>query len=233
MLSRAQSTRIAAIGVALASALGAAANADTSFTETYEAGTADVGNWLLTTDAQRARIIETTGGNPGGYLHGEVASAIPTWSTASTRYQPGVDDGAKRDSVFVGDYQAGAIGHLSADLEVEQAGSWTSDRTVTLVLRSWDAATDSIAFEATFSLPDMPRVPRGWQHYDFAIDAQSPVIPPGWVLTRGDGNPGSDADWASLMHQIDYVGIGYWKPGYAYPSLGLWQLGIDNIRVGP
>jgi hypothetical protein len=177
-------------------------------------------------------VIEASGGNPGGYLHGEVASAIPTWSTASTRYQPGVADADKRDSEFVGDYQGRGITYLGADLEVIQAGSWTADRAVTLVLRRWDAATDSIAYEATSTLPDLPQVPQGWQHYEFKVDAGAAKIPPGWVFTHGDGTPGSDAEWASFMQQIDMVGIGYWKPGYAYPSLGVWQLGLDNVYVG-
>jgi len=25
---------------------------------------------------------------------------------------------------------------------------------------------------------------------------------------------------------------GYWRSGFAYPSLGIWKLGIDNIHVG-
>lgn len=209
------------------------ANGYAAFTETFDAGTLDVGHWLLTTDPLRARIIEPTGGHPGGYLYGEVSTACPTWSTASTRYQPGVDDDAKRDSIFVGNYHANGIDHVSADMIIYQPGAWTSDRTVTLELVSWDVATDSVAFDATYSLPDIHKVPTRWIHYDFKVDARSATIPSGWVLTRGDGTPGTDADWAVFMHQIDLVGFGYWKPGYAYPSLGIWHLGIDNIHVGP
>lgn len=201
------------------------------FTETYESGTQDVGNWILSTNAQRPRMINATGGNPDSYLYSEVSSAIPTWSTASTRFQPGVNDDAKRDSVFVGDYYTAQIKTLSVDLQVIQPGSWTEDRTVTLHLMSWDTTNNALAYDATYSLPDMPDVPVGWQHYEFTIDAQSPTIPAGWAINRGDGTPGTDADWATFMHQIDLVGFGFWKPGYGYPSLGLWQLGIDNIRI--
>jgi hypothetical protein len=231
MLLQACPARISGIAIALAGLFSTPANADTTFTETYDAGTQDAGNWILTTDPVRPRVIEPTGGDPGGYLYGEVSSAIPTWATASTRYQPGVNDPAKRDSVFVGDYYTNQINHVSADLQVLQAGSWTSDRTVTLELVSWDVNANTVAYQATFSLPDMPQVPHGWKHYDFAVDAQSTTIPAGWVFQRGDGTPGSDAEWPVFMHQIDLVGFGYWKPGYAYPSLGLWQLGIDNIQV--
>lgn len=225
---------VAAIGGDARSASDAAAAqlGSPGYTETYEAGTQDTGNWILTTDPTRPRVIEPTGGNPGGYLYGEVATAVPTWATASTRYQPGVDDASKRDSIFVGDYYLNGIDYVGADLQIYQAGSWTADRTVTLVLRSWDAATNSVAYEATCSLPDMPQVPQGWQHYEFRVDARSTRVPSGWVFMHGDGTPGTDAEWATFMHQIDFVGFGYWKPGYAYPSLGLWQLGIDNIYVG-
>ena len=198
------------------------------FTETYSWGTRDIGHWALTTNDLRSRVIEPTGGNPGGYLYGEVASPIPTWSTASRRSDP--DAGS--DTIFVGNYHANRIHWLGADLCVYQAGSWSASRTVTLQLVRWDVANATVLLEATYSLPDIPDVPDGWQHYEFAVDARSATIPPGWQLERGDGTPAADADWAVLMHQIDVVGFGLWKPGYMYPALGLWEIGIDNIHIG-
>src|SRR4051812_34285167 len=50
------------------------------FTETYETGTQDVGNWGLSTNPARPRMIEPTGGNPNAFLYSEVSTAIPTWS---------------------------------------------------------------------------------------------------------------------------------------------------------
>lgn len=198
------------------------------FTETYSWNTRDVGHWALTTNDLRARVIEETGGNPGGYLYGEVASPIPTWSTASRRYDPIIGE----DTIFVGNYSANRVRRLSADLCVYQAGSWSASRTVTLQLVRWDIANATIALEATYSLPDIPEVPNGWRRYDFAVDAGSATIPPGWEVERGDGTPATDADWARLMQQIDVVGFGFWKMGYMYPALGLWELGIDNIHIG-
>jgi len=207
-------------------------NTDDDFTETYGACTMDVGNWGLTTNPLRARIIEPTGGHPDGYLYSEVSTPAPTWSTASTRYRPGVDDEAKRDSSFVGDYYTRGIKHVSADLQVYQAGSWTPGRTVTLHLLRWDAASDAVAFEAFYSPPDIPAVPMGWNHYDFQVHARSASVPPGWGFRRGDGTPGTDPEWKIFMHQIDLVGFGYWRPGFFYPALGIWRLGIDNIHIG-
>jgi hypothetical protein len=202
------------------------------FTEGYGQGTLDVGHWALTTNDLRAREIAQTGGNPGGYLYGEVSSPIPTWSTASPRLVAATGIDVLLDSIFTGNYYADDIHRISADLCVYQAGSWSASRTVTLQLIRWDFVNDTIALDATYSPSGIPEVPAGWQHHAFEVDARSRTIPTGWLLTRGDGTPGTDADWAVLMHQIDVVSFGYWRPGYMYPALGLWELGIDNVHIG-
>jgi len=207
------------------------APAAVDFTETFSLGTQDTGHWMLTTSSMRPRLIDTSGGNPGGYLYAEVATPFPTWYTESTHYAPGSSDSVKRDSVFVGDYVSAAITHLTVDLDILQAGDWTTDRALTLELRSWDKTNNSPGLVADCTLPDLADPPADWNHYDFAIAARSPAIPAGWTLTRGDGSPGTDDDWASLMHHIDYVGFGYWKPGAGYSNGGTWNLGIDNIHI--
>lgn len=207
------------------------ADAGVHFVETYGSDTQDVGYFFLTSVPSRPRILEPTGGDPDGFLYGEVSTPIPTWSTISTRYQPGLDDAFKRDSVFVGDYYDSQIGTISVDLDVIQPGSWTSDRTVTLHLMSWDTTSNAVAFDAFYSLADMADPPSGWNRYVFVVDARSPTIPAGWTLVHGDGSRATDADWATFMHQIDLVGFGFWKPGFGYPSFGTWQLGIDNVSI--
>jgi len=211
--------------------LEATPHAIREFTETYDCGTLDVGHWLLSTNDLRARVIEPSGGDPGGYLYSEVSSPIPTWSTVSPRVQRG-SNGDALSNIFFGNYYATHINRISADMRVFQAGSWSASRTVTLQLMRWDVTNDTVAVQATYSLPDIPEVPEGWQHYEFQVDARSLTIPPGWALERGDGTLGTDADWATLMHQVDIVSFGYWKLGYMYPALGLWKLGIDNIHIG-
>ncbi len=202
------------------------------FTETWGADTADVGNWILTTEPLRTRTIETTGGNPGGYLYGDVSISIPTWSTMSTRFQPGTSaDPLKRDSVFVGDWYANDVQKLAADIEVIQSGNWAGPRAATLHLGRWDAATSAVAFDAFYTLADLPDVPDGWRTYAFPIDARSRTVPPGWVFLHGDGTPATDAEWPAFMQQIDAVDIGLWKPGDAYPSMGIWELGLDNVHI--
>jgi hypothetical protein len=202
------------------------------FTESYDCGTRDIGAWALSANDLRARDLEPSGGDPGGYLYSEVATPIPTWSTASPRVEQAFGEPITRDNRFVGNYYANRIHRLSADMYVYQAGSWSASRTVTLQLTRWDVENATAALQATYSLPDIPQVPDGWQHYTFEVDARSPTVPSGWRLQRGDGTPATDADWAVLMRQIDVVSFGYWKLGYMYPALGLWKLGIDNIHIG-
>jgi hypothetical protein len=201
------------------------------FTETYDMGTMDVGNWILTTNTQQPREIQPFKGNPDGWLLGQVSAAVPAWGTTSTRYQPGANNPFSRDSIFVSDYQANNIQVLSADLLIVQPGVWTAQRTVTLRLRTWNDPKNNILFDATYSLPNIPTVPVGWNRYEFRIDARSPTIPPGWVLRLG-GVPAANTDWARFTRRIDFVALELGKPGFVYPSLGVWRIGIDNIHIG-
>ena len=201
------------------------------FTETFSTGTHDTGHWIVTTSSMRPRMINMSGGNPGSYLYGEVQTAAPTWYTESTGYAPGNNDSVKRDSVFVGDYAGAAVTHITVDLDILQPGTWSVDRALTIELRSWDNGSGSPALVADYSLPDIANPPAGWNHYDFTIASISQAIPAGWTLVHGDGSPASDAEWPTLMHRVDFVGFGYWKPGFSYPSTGTWDLGIDNIHI--
>jgi hypothetical protein len=200
-----------------------------SFVETYDDGT-DVGLWHSSVSVPR--LIEISGGNPGEYLQqGGFSSAIPTWASISTRFQPGVNDPYKIDSIYTGDWTSLAVTAVTIDLNVIQVATWATDRAVTLELLQMDETGFNVNYDATYTLPDLPEPPIGWQTYSFPIDAKSPTIPPGWVFTRGDGTPGTDAEWSPFLHRIDLTSIGFYKPGFFYPSLGTWILGIDNIEI--
>lgn len=200
-----------------------------SFIETYDDGT-DVGLWHCS--VSMPRIIEISGGNPGAYLQqGGFSTSIPTWASISTRFQPGVNDPYKIDSTYTGDWTSLGVTRVTADLNVIQVATWATDRAVTLELLQMDETGFNVNYDATYTLPDLPEPPVGWQTYSFPVDANSPTIPQGWVFTRGDGTPGTDAEWSPFLHRIDLTSIGFYKPGFAYPSLGTWILGIDNIEI--
>jgi hypothetical protein len=200
-----------------------------SFIETYDDGT-DIGLWHCSVGVPR--IIETSGGNPGAYLQqGGFSSAIPTWASISTRFQPGVPDPYKIDSIYTGDWTTLGVTNITVDMNVIQVATWATDRAVTLELLQMDETGFNVNYAATYTLPDLPQPPVGWQTYSFPVDADSPTIPEGWVFTHGDGTPGTDAEWSPFLTRIDLTSIGFYKPGFAYPSLGTWILGIDNIEI--
>ena len=178
------------------------------------------------------RDVETSGGNPGFYLQqGGFSTSIPTWASISTRFQPGVPDPYKIDSIYTGDWTSLGVTSIAVDLNVIQVATWATDRAVTLELLQMDETGFNVNYDATYTLPDLPNPPVGWQTYSFPVDANSPTIPEGWVFTRGDGTPGTDAEWSPFLHRIDLTSIGFYKPGFAYPSLGTWILGIDNVEI--
>jgi hypothetical protein len=199
------------------------------FIETYDDGT-DVGLWHCSVGVPR--ILETSGGNPGAYIQqGNFSTSVPTWASVSTRFQPGVNDTYKIDSIYTGDWTTLGVTNITADLNVIQVATWATDRAVTLELLQMDETGFNVNYDATYTLPDLPDPPVGWQTYSFPVDANSPTIPQGWVFTHGDGTPGTDTEWSPFLHRIDLTSIGFYKPGFAYPSLGTWILGIDNIEI--
>jgi hypothetical protein len=199
------------------------------FVENYDDGT-DTGQWLVSNSTPR--VIESSGGNPGAFLEqGGFSTHIPTWGSASPRYQPGYNDTWKVDSVFTGDWADAGVTTFSIDMDVIQAGGWGPDRAVTLELLQMDDSGFGVNYEATYTIPLGSEPPAGWQNYAFPVNADSATIPPGWVFTRGDGTPGTDAEWSQFLKRIDLTSVGYYKPGYAYIGLGSWTLGIDNVTL--
>ena len=49
-------------------------------------------------------------------------------------------------------------------------------------------------------------------------------------MTKGNGRPGTDADWQALMHDVETLGVELGEPGFFYP-FGIWDLGLDNARI--
>jgi hypothetical protein len=142
-----------------------------SFVETYDDGT-DVGLWHCSVGVPR--VIEVSGGNPGEYLQqGGFSSAVPTWASISTRFQPGVNDPYKIDSIYTGDWTSLGVTSLAVDLNVIQVATWATDRAVTLELLQMDETGFNVNYDATYTLPDLPEPPVGWQTYSFPVDANS------------------------------------------------------------
>jgi len=191
-----------------------------AFIETFSNG-GDDGNWHLTDNPDRLLRIESGGGNPGAYLHGQVFTPVPVW------YVPLGTSPAH----FLGNYSAQRIGRISFDLDIF-SGTQAPNRAITLDLVTTLGTGDfSQGLEAYRIGRDISTLPVGWKTYSFALSATFSSIPPGWVLLRGDGTPGTDADWQRLIGNVETIGFELGKPGFAYPALNGWDFGLDNVRI--
>jgi hypothetical protein len=216
--------------IALSTAIsGADNNRETStFIETYDDGT-DVGLWHCSVNAPR--ILEASGGNPGAYIQqGGFSTSVPTWASISTRFQPGVSDPYKIDSIYTGDWTSLGVTSIAADLNVIQVATWATDRAVTLELLQMDETGFNVNYDATYTLPDLPDPPVGWQTYSFPVNANSPTIPEGWVFTRGDGTPGTDAEWSVFLQRIDLTSVGFYKPDLLIPVSAPGYSGSTTLK---
>jgi hypothetical protein len=188
--------------------------------ETFDNGSNN-GDWRLTSNADRLRQIETSGGNPGAYLHGQVESAVPTWYVPS---------GTSTD--FLGDYYAKAVVGVGADINIF-VGNQEPSRTLTLDLRTTQGTGDFFmnGIEAYYVGPDISNNTPGWVSYDFSLDARSAMVPAGWTVLRGNGLPGTFLDWQALMHDVETFAFMLGQPGFAYTNHTLWDIGLDNPRL--
>jgi hypothetical protein len=154
-------------------------------------------------------------------LHGQVFTPVPVWyvllGTSATH--------------FLGNYYAQQVVRMSFDLNIF-SGTQAPNRAVTLDLLSTLGTGDfSQGLEAYKIGANISTLPIGWRQYSFSLDATSNSIPPSWVVLRGDGSPGTDADWRRLMQDVETIGFELGKPGFAYPALNGWDLGLDNVRI--
>ena len=91
---------------------------------------------------------------------GGFSTSIPTWASISTRFQPGVPDPYKIDSIYTGDWTSLGVTSIAVDLNVIQVATWATDRAVTLELLQMDETGFNVNYDATYTLPDLPEPTR-------------------------------------------------------------------------
>ena len=98
------------------------------------------------------------------------------------------------------------------------SGLEVPDRAMTLDLNTTLGTGDfTKGVDAYYIGTDISKLPVGWQTYEFPVNASSLTIPSGWVVIKGNGQPGTDADWQALMQDVETIGVELGEPGFFYP----------------
>jgi hypothetical protein len=190
-----------------------------TFTETFDGGS-NTGAWHY---GGPGEVIESTGGNPGAFLH---SPALDTFAP-QPRTAPGVS------SVFTGDYRGRNITGIGIDLITIAVDFSAAGRPLTLMLLS-DAGTPgdpSDDWAAYFLGPaDVPVPGEGWKSFAFSVPSQSLSLPPGWqVLLLGPNSPPSP-DWNDLVTAVSGVQFFYGDPTFVF-IFQVWNVGLDNVSI--
>ena len=188
--------------------------------ETFENGVNN-GDWQLQgTFACNGNVIETSGGNPGAWLHNACACCfLPTLQP----YAP--------PHPYSGDFRAMRVERVGFDMNTFSAQS-NFDRLISLWLADdngtpTDFGDDCFVF--TVSNQHMPQPGAGWVSFEIDVPFDSTVLPNDWQLGWNCvGN--QDAIWNSIVQGVDYVGFFLGDPTLFY-SGNLWDVGIDNVRI--
>jgi hypothetical protein len=156
-----------------------------------------------------AEWIETTGGNPGAYLHGDICCAY--WPDAFNT------------STFTGNYRNAGLASLGIDLIMLQ-GSGEGRQVALTLLTDNNTPQGEDDWGAFVVGSDGPVPGGGWLSYDFIIPAQEDTLPPGWQVWGTTAGA-----WADLMQDVDEVRFTIGDPTWSYVE-SPWTVGMDNVR---
>jgi hypothetical protein len=206
------------VGIVSAS-IAAGARADV-YTDTFETGNPSAWAFIRGGDT-----IETTGGNPGRWLHQEFYDTFgPSLETF-----PGIS------TAFHGDYRANGVSRISLDARVDYTDFGSDGFELTLILRNtngtpFDIADDDYAYHVG---PFVPPEGQGWFHYDFDVPSQSnDDVPAGWkgAWLEDCENFRPGVTWPDLMSNIDQVEFWFIDP-CLFAIFQRWDVGADNISI--
>jgi hypothetical protein len=162
--------------------LAAGPAAAQSYVETFDE--TNEGGWAY---GGPGETIETSGGNPGAYLH---SPSIDTFAPSPGTTLPG--------SLYSGDYRSRGVAAISVDLITIAVDFSAEGRPLTVMLVSdndtpGDSSDDWAAY---FVGPDnIPLPGEGWLSYNFAIPSAEPTLPDNWNLLQLGPNSPPAPDW--------------------------------------
>jgi hypothetical protein len=192
------------------------ASAET-FTDDFE-GAVNNGQW---TYGNSFDVIETSGGNPGHWLHN------PNLDTFGPILRC-----AYNVANFTGDYRSMGVIRVSLDGRTELPAVPIE---MSILLRDTNGTPGNVSDDdyAYFPGPIIPQPGQGWVHYDFEIPSDSTApVPPGW-LGGWEGNPEEfrpGIDWNDVIASVDRLEIWWWHPAF-FGIFQRWDVGVDNISI--
>jgi len=207
--------RTATLGLAII--LAAASALAATFTETFDGGS-NVGGWTFGTGNE---FIESSGGNPGAYLHD---SFVDTFAPQPRTSQP---------SIFTGDLRQLGVSRIGVDLITFSVDFGADGRPLTLMLISDQGTPSNFDDDWAAYLMGPSNVPlpgEGWISYSFDVPSQETSLPAGWAtIALGSSSP-PEPDWNQLITDVAEVRFFYGDPTMFFIFQG-WNLGVDNPTI--
>jgi len=171
-----------------------------------------------------AAIVEPSGGNPGGWLHG---------GPGLFALMPELTSGPAAAAPFVGDYRTAGVSEFAFDAQILGGPGGFGPMAVMLIDDNGTSAT-SDDNHAYLLGATSPLTGSGWVHYSFAVpSAFTGALPAGWVAGNdfflGAGFlPGYD--WNDLVQNVTQVKIFFNDP-QIFGITQSWDVGVDNLEI--
>ncbi len=197
-----------------------------TFRETFDSA-GNTGRWSFFGNPDNpVEVIETSGGNPGAFLH-----STCTGLACLDTFAPQLRTELGTDSVFTGDYRAKRVTRLGVDLAIFDVDFSTGGRPLTLMLTRdpgtpVDPSDDVIVY--LLGPKNIPDPDGQWKSYHFRVPSQSAGLPAGWLVLQGTGD--DDADWNAVMTDVDQASFFFGDPTFFF-IFQQWELGVDNVRI--
>lgn len=170
-------------------------------------------------------VIETAGGNPNGWLHGDQLDT----------FYPILESGAAPGWPWISDYAVTGVTRISLDAQTLHtdfpvAGGFQ----LTLLLRDTKGTANVDDDDYAYSVgPEIPLPGAGWKHFDFSVPSRSAVSPPpgwkgGWAGDGDNFRPG--VTWQDLMSDVKRIEI-WWSDPTRFAIFQNWGVGVDNLEI--
>jgi len=216
-----KTSAISAFALCLLSATApqAAPPGTSTFTETFEGGH-NTGGWSLGNPFLEA--IDSTGGNPGAYLH---FPDLDTFAPQPTTTEAG--------SVFTGNYRAQGVSQVGIDLVLFRVDFTSADRPLSLLLTSGTDTPDDFTDDCTvyyIGTKASPSPNGNWRGYKFKIPSDSTTLPRGWSMLENCGDIDGDAAWNRVIQDVDELRFFVGDPTLFF-IFQVWDFGMDNPTI--